>query len=160
MAGKHLVYTYDNGWDYELYVKNSNTIDYRIHSGMVGNRWVKDQFVYISRIGENIYKITWAEPTGTNVCLTVNFDDNLLHGTIYFPRWVMCNPEKTICFQNNHIHEMETYRDIGPIYPIEIIDEFATITFVQECGINNENIICCAASELPENFPECLKQIQ
>ncbi len=43
--GKHLVYTYDNGWNYEIYIKNENTIDYRIHSGLVGNRWVKDQQV-------------------------------------------------------------------------------------------------------------------
>lgn len=39
--GKHLVYTYDNGWNYEIYVKNGHTLDYRIHSGIVGNRWVK-----------------------------------------------------------------------------------------------------------------------
>lgn len=24
-VGKHLVYTYDNGWNYEIYVKNENT---------------------------------------------------------------------------------------------------------------------------------------
>jgi len=35
-VGKHLVYTYDNGWNYEIYVKNENTLDYRIHSGLVG----------------------------------------------------------------------------------------------------------------------------
>ena len=33
-VGKHLVYTYDNGWNYEIYVKNENTLDYRIHSGL------------------------------------------------------------------------------------------------------------------------------
>ena len=42
-VGKHLVYTYDNGWNYEIYVKNETTLDYRIHSGLVANRWVKDQ---------------------------------------------------------------------------------------------------------------------
>ena len=46
LVGKHLVYTYDNGWNYEIYVKNNATVDYRIHSGLVGNRWVKDQHVY------------------------------------------------------------------------------------------------------------------
>ena len=39
LVGKHLVYTYDNGWNYEIYVKNDHTMDYRIHSGIVGNRW-------------------------------------------------------------------------------------------------------------------------
>lgn len=56
--GKHLVYTYDNGWNYEIYVKNGRTLDYRIHSGIVGNRWVKDQEAYIVRVGESIYKIS------------------------------------------------------------------------------------------------------
>ena len=56
-VGKHLVYTYDNGWNYEIYVK-TKTPDYRIHSGLVGNRWVKDQQAYIVRVGESIYKIS------------------------------------------------------------------------------------------------------
>ncbi|MDE6238163.1 MAG: phenolic acid decarboxylase, partial [Muribaculaceae bacterium] len=34
--GSHFIYTYANGWIYEFYVKNENTVDYRIHSGMVG----------------------------------------------------------------------------------------------------------------------------
>jgi phenolic acid decarboxylase len=36
--GGHFIYTYANGWNYEMYVKNEHTIDYRIHSGMVGGR--------------------------------------------------------------------------------------------------------------------------
>ncbi|BDS22897.1 hypothetical protein KAM546c_41580 [Enterobacter roggenkampii] len=95
-VGKHLVYTYDNGWNYEIYVKNETTLDYRIHSGLVANRWVKDQQAYIVRVGESIYKISWTEPTGTDVSLIVNLGDKLFHGTIFFPRWVMNNPEKTV----------------------------------------------------------------
>lgn len=41
--GTHFIYTYDNGWEYEWYAKNENTVDYRIHGGMVAGRWVKDQ---------------------------------------------------------------------------------------------------------------------
>lgn len=74
--GKHLVYTYDNGWNYEIYVKNGHTLDYRIHSGIVGNRWVKDQEAYIVRVGESIYKISSTEPTGTDVSLIVNLATN------------------------------------------------------------------------------------
>ncbi|MGS6200845.1 phenolic acid decarboxylase, partial [Enterobacter hormaechei] len=33
----------DNDWNYEIYVKIDNSLDYRIHCGLVGNRWVKDQ---------------------------------------------------------------------------------------------------------------------
>jgi len=155
--GKHLVYTYDNGWNYEIYIKNANTLDYRIHSGLVGNRWVKDQQAYIVRIGKDIYKISWTEPTGTDVSLSVNLADKVFHGTIFFPRWVINNPEKTVCFQNEHIAQMQALRDAGPAYPTEVIDEFATITFVRDCGENNETVINCAASELPTDFPAGLR---
>jgi len=94
LVGKHLVYTYDNGWNYELYIKNAHTVDYRIHSGMVGNRWVKNQHAYIVRLAEDVYKVSWTEPTGTDVSLAVNMADKVFHGTIFFPRWVMNNPEK------------------------------------------------------------------
>lgn len=156
ILGKHLVYTYDNGWNYEIYVKNATTIDYRIHSGIVGNRWVKSQKVYLVRLAENVYKISWTEPTGTDVSLSVNLADKIFHGTIFFPRWVINNPEKTVCFQNEHISQMEAYREAGPAYPTEVIDEFATITFIRDCGENDESIINCPASELPADFPNNL----
>lgn len=156
ILGKHLVYTYDNGWNYEIYVKNATTIDYRIHSGIVGNRWVKSQKVYLVRLAENVYKISWTEPTGTDVSLSVNLADKIFHGTIFFPRWVINNPEKTVCFQNEHIPQMEAYREAGPTYPTEVIDEFATITFIRDCGENDESIINCPASELPADFPNNL----
>lgn len=41
-----MIYTYENGWEYEFYVKNQNTVDYRIHSGMVGGRWVQPKSRY------------------------------------------------------------------------------------------------------------------
>ena len=48
---------------------------------------------------------------------------------------------------------MESYRDKGPAYPTEPIDEFATITIIRDCGINNEDVISCPPSELPADFP-------
>ncbi len=124
----------------------------------MANRWVKDQRVYIVRVGESIYKISWTEPTGTDVSLIANLGDRLFHGTIFFPRWVINNPEKTVCFQNEHIALMESLREAGPAYPTEVIDEFATITFVRDCGENNEQVIACPASELPANFPRNLSE--
>lgn len=156
LVGKHLVYTYDNGWNYEIYVKNSTTMDYRIHSGIVGNRWVKDQRVYIVRVAKDVYKISWTEPTGTDVSLIVNLADRIFHGTIFFPRWIINDPKKTVCFQNDFIPLMEQYREAGPAYPTEVIDEFATITFVRTVGENDESVINCPASELPADFPKNL----
>ncbi|BDH47366.1 phenolic acid decarboxylase [Salmonella enterica subsp. enterica serovar Choleraesuis] len=155
--GKHLVYTYDNGWNYEIYVKNGTTLDYRIHSGMVGNRWVKDQQAWIVRVGQDVYKISWTEPTGTDVSLIVNLADKLFHGTIFFPRWVINHPEKTVCFQNQHLDEMAALREAGPAYPTEVIDEFATITLIRDCGPDDDSVINCPASELPANFPDNLR---
>ena len=159
LAGKHLVYTYDNGWNYEIYIKNNTTMDYRIHSGIVGNRWVRDQSVYLVQVASQVYKISWTEPTGTDVSLIVNLADKLLHGTIFFPRWIIDNPQKTVCFQNDNISKMESFRQAGPAYPTQVIDEFAAITYVEDCGIDNEEVINCAASDLPENFPENLKKV-
>jgi len=51
---------------------------------------------------------------------------------------------------------MESYRETGPAYPTEMINEFATITFVRDCGPDDDSVIACAASELPENFPQNL----
>lgn len=67
--GSHMIYTYENGWEYEMYIKNEDTIDYRIHSGMVGGRWVKDQKVDLVKLTEGVYKVSWTEPTGTDVSL-------------------------------------------------------------------------------------------
>ncbi|QTG87653.1 phenolic acid decarboxylase [Vibrio furnissii] len=156
IVGKHLVYTYDNGWNYEVYVKNETTMDYRIHSGIVGNRWVKSQRIYLVQVAQDVYKISWTEPTGTDVSLIINLADKVFHGTIFFPRWIINDPKKTVCFQNDHIPQMEAYRDAGPAYPTEVIDEFATITFVRDCGRDNDEVINCAASELPANFPNNL----
>lgn len=156
IVGKHLVYTYDNGWNYEVYVKNETAMDYRIHSGIVGNRWVKSQRIYLVQVAQDVYKISWTEPTGTDVSLIINLADNVFHGTIFFPRWIINDPKKTVCFQNDHIPQMEAYRDAGPAYPTEVIDEFATITFVRDCGRDNDEVINCAASELPADFPNNL----
>ncbi|WP_185962457.1 phenolic acid decarboxylase [Vibrio furnissii] len=156
IVGKHLVYTYDNGWNYEVYVKNETTMDYRIHSGIVGNRWVKSQRIYLVPVAQDVYKISWTEPTGTDVSLIINLADKVFHGTIFFPRWIINDPKKTVCFQNDHISQMEAYRDAGPAYPTEVIDEFATITFVRDCGRDNDEVINCAASELPADFPNNL----
>ena len=32
IVGHRFIYSYANGWQYEMYVKNAVTIDYRIHS--------------------------------------------------------------------------------------------------------------------------------
>ncbi|MDR3737110.1 MAG: phenolic acid decarboxylase [Acidobacteriaceae bacterium] len=75
-----------------------------------------------------------------------------LHGVIFFPPWVGDNPHKTVCFQNEHLEEMLRLRDAGPTYPKLVVDEFATISFMEDCGINNEQVINCAVDKLSEGY--------
>ena len=150
--GKHFIYTYDNGWQYEVYLKNADTIDYRIHSGMVGGRWVRDQKVYLVPLTDGIVQVSWDEPTGTAVSLVYMLQERRVHGAIFFPRWVANEPHKTVCYQNDVIDQMLEYRDAGPIFPRLAIDEFATITYLEDCGINNESVINCPPAQLPAGY--------
>lgn len=152
--GHRFIYSYANGWRYEMYVKNAHTIDYRIHSGMVGGRWVKDQNVDIARLAEGHFKVSWTEPTGTSVAVDILPGLRRVHGVIFFPRWVAENPQRTVLFQNDHLEQMTTYRDRGPTYPLHVVSEFATITFIERIGQNDETVIACAPTELPEGFAD------
>src|ERR1700730_14122313 len=73
-------------------IKNARTVNYRIHSRMVGGRWVRDQEAHIVRLSEDIVKVSWDEPTGTTVSVSVDFAARRLHGVIFFPRWIAQNP--------------------------------------------------------------------
>lgn len=154
LVGKHIIYTYDNGWQYEMYIKNSATIDYRIHSGMVAGRWVKDQEVDIVAIADDVHKISWTEPTGTSVSANIMLRQRRTHGSVFFPRWVHEHPERTVCFQNEHLEAMRRYREEGPTYPIFVLVEFATITFVEDVGPDNETTISCAPADLPPGYAD------
>ncbi|MCO5999745.1 phenolic acid decarboxylase [Actinoallomurus sp. WRP9H-5] len=135
-----------------MYVKNAATIDYRIHSGMVGGRWVKDQEVDLVRLDEDGYKVSWTEPTGTSVSVNVMPGERRLHGVIFFPRWVEEHPERTVVFQNDHLDEMRALRDAGPTYPIHIVPEFARITLYERVGENDETVIAVGPGDLPADF--------
>lgn len=151
-VGKHIIYTYANGWQYDLYIKNDRTIDYRVHGGLVGGRWVKDQEVHVVRLADGVVKVSWSEPTGTCVSVAYNFIEHRAHGATFFPHWIELDPKKIVGYQNDKIDLMRQYRDAGPAYPTLVIDEFATITFVEDCGRDNESVISCPPEELPAGY--------
>lgn len=152
LVGHRFIYTYANGWQYEMYVKNSTTIDYRIHSGHVGGRWVKEQKVDLVRLDDGVYKVSWNEPTGTSVVVNVMPARRRLHGTIFFPRWIADDGAATVVFQNEHLDKMAALRDAGPTYPIEVVPEFATISWWEYVGENDESVISVAPADLPADF--------
>lgn len=145
--GGHFIYTYANGWNYEMYVKNETTIDYRIHSGMVGGRWVKNQQVHIVKLTDGVFKICWTEPTGTDVSLDFLPNENKLHGVIFFPKWVHEHPEITTCYQNDFIDLMIESREKYDTYPKHVVPEFGKIFFKKNEGMNNEKVIAEAPYE-------------
>lgn len=151
-VGKHYIYTYDTGWQYETYIRNERYLDYRVHGGIVGGRWVKNQEAHIVRLAEGVFRAAWVEPTGTGVSLAVNLPERRLHGTIFFPRWVIDAPEKIAVFQNPQVKRMRALRDAGPTYPIEVVDSFATITFVEDCARDDDTVIACGPEALPAGY--------
>lgn len=154
IVGHRFIYTYANGWQYEMYVKNATTIDYRIHSGHVGGRWVKDQTVDLVALATDVYKVSWNEPTGTSVVVNVLPASRVLHGTIFFPRWIEVDGHKTVLFQNDHLDDMQRYRDEGPTYPIYVVPEFAHITLFEHVGENDETVIDTAPGDLPAGWSD------
>ena len=145
--GGHFIYTYANGWNYEMYVKNEDTIDYRIHTGMVGGRWVRNQKVHIVKLVDGVFKIAWTEPTGTDVSLDFIPNENKLHGIIFFPKWVHEHPEITVCYQNDFIGVMEESRLKYETYPKYVVPEFGKIFFKKNEGQKNVKVISEAPYE-------------
>ena len=154
IVGHRLIYTYANGWQYEMYVKNASTMDYRIHTGMVGGRWVRDQVVDLVQLDDDVYKVSWTEPTGTSVVVNILPAKRRLHGTIFFPQWIEQDGTKTVLFQNDHLDEMRAFRDAGPTYPIFVVPEFAKITLYEKVGADDESVIAVGPGELPAGFAD------
>lgn len=154
IVGCRFIYTYANGWRYEMYVKNDRTIDYRIHSGHVGGRWVKGQEVDLVQLDTDSYKISWTEPTGTSVAVNVMPGKRRIHGVIFFPQWIRRHGERTVCFQNDHLDAMRAYRDEGPTYPIFTVPEFAYITLFERVGADDESVIDVAPGQLPAGWAD------
>ena len=144
LVGKHIIYTYENGWEYEVYYKNKSTIDYRVLRGMVAGRYVKGQRVHIRRLSGAscpMFMVSWTEPTGTCVVQVVDLHRRSMDTTAFFPHWVAKEPSKTTCFQNHHLPIIITYRDIGPTYPICVVNETGFIHTLLDSGPNNELLI-------------------
>jgi len=148
IVGHHIVYTYANDWNYEMYIKNATTIDYHVHTGDVGGRVVKGQPVDLVQLEDDHYKLSWTEPTGTSVAVNYLPGKRRVHGSTFFPQWVAADGSKIAVYQNDHLDEMRRLRAAGPTYPIEVITEFATITSFTFVGADDESVIPAPAQAL------------
>ena len=80
--------------------------------------------------------------------------DYRIHGGMVKGRWVKDHPEITVTFQNEHIAEMEAAREKYETYPKLLVPEFATITYMGDAGIDNEDVI----SEAPyDGMPDDIR---
>jgi phenolic acid decarboxylase len=152
--GKQFIYLYDHGYHNEFYIKNDHTVDYRIHGGTLKGRWVRDQEANIVRLMDDIVKVSWEEPSGAIVSIVIMVSQRKVHGSIFFPRWIAEDPKKVVCFQNDHLEQLRQYRDAGPTFPRMVIYEFATITYIEDRGQNNEEVIACAPDQLPAGYAD------
>ena len=83
---------------------------------------------------------------------TVGELNRRFHGVIFFPRWIAEEPRKTVCYQNEYLDLMHQYRDAGPTYPKLVIDEFASVTFVEDCRPDDEHVVDCGPDQLPAGY--------
>ena len=114
---------------------------------MVAGRWVTDQEAVIEKVSDGVYKVAWTEPTGTDVALDFMPNDKLMHGVIFFPKWVEEHPEITVCYQNEHIDLMHESRLKYATYPKLVVSEFAKITYMGKAGQDNNDVISEAPYE-------------
>lgn len=153
ILGRQFIYTYDAlGWQYEVYVREETTVDYRVHAGKMGGRWVTGQAIDLARLDTDIYKISWTGPTGGSISLTVMLADRILHGVIFGPQWAEDNSAPMIGYQNEHMAEIIAARDNGPTYPLHMFGGFATITYLEDRGPGDTAVIACAPESLPEGY--------
>ncbi|KAH7424783.1 hypothetical protein KP509_11G023800 [Ceratopteris richardii] len=87
------------------------------------------------------YMISWVEPTGTSVVQVLNLNRREVRTVILFPDWVVKEPLKTVCFQNEHLDLMRSYRDQGPTYPIHPKIMLGRLHFIEHCTLDNEHVI-------------------
>lgn len=154
LVGKHIVYKYDNGWEYEAYYKNESTIDYRVRSGKLAGRCVKGQAVHIRRLLQlaeaetesppprKMFMVSWTEPTGTCVTQVVDLDNASMESAAFFPHWVIADPHKSVGFQNpQKLSAIASYRDLGPTYPLHVVNMRGLIHTLLDHGPNDDLLI-------------------
>ena len=152
LIGKHIIYTYANGWQYEFYFRNDHCGDYRINGGVMKGRWTNVQRYMPVNLGNGLHKVAWIEPTGSIVSLDINFDERWLHGFFGLAQWLMQSPEVGTVHQNEHLKNIREHRDKGPLYPQFVSFDFAEITYLEDRGADNDEVINCEVDQLPDGY--------
>jgi phenolic acid decarboxylase len=154
IVGKHLIYAYDNGWKYELYVRNSHMTEFRCLMGPNFGRWSTEQPAKIVQLSGDQYKLAWVEPTGTTIVIITWLSQRRVHTTICYPQWMLDYPEFTMVRYEDNLDEILAARDRGPVYPLTLVASTGRITFLESQAPDDDTVINCPPSKLPPGYAD------
>jgi phenolic acid decarboxylase len=152
IIGQHLIYAYDNGWKYELYVRNAQAVEFRCLMGPMFGRWSTDQPAKIVQLSGNMYKLAWVEPTGTTTVVIVWLDERRVHTTICYPHWMLDYPESTMGRYEDDMDAIIADRDAGPTYPQTLVSSTGRITFLETREADDASVIDRPPNKLPLGY--------
>ncbi|AYF77757.1 phenolic acid decarboxylase [Nocardia yunnanensis] len=154
IVGRHLIYAYDNGWKYELYVRNPYTVAFRCLQGPMFGRWSTEQPVKMIQLGGDQYKIAWVEPTGTVTVLIAWLGGRSVHTTICYPQWMLDFPESTLGRYQDNLDQIIAERDRGPTYPQALVASTGRITYLAIRDLDDDTVIDCPPAKLPLGYAD------
>ncbi|MFB8008672.1 phenolic acid decarboxylase [Nocardia sp. NPDC056000] len=152
LIGSHLIYAYDNGWKYELYVRNAETVEFRCLIGPMFGRWSKDQPAKMVRLGADLYKLAWVEPTGTTTIVILWLDERRVHTTITYPQWMLDYPESTLGLYQDNADAIVADRERGPTYPLTLVSSTGQVTFLERRAPDDDTVIDRPPNKLPLGY--------
>ncbi|WP_330182894.1 phenolic acid decarboxylase [Nocardia sp. NBC_01503] len=152
LVGKHLIYAYENGWKYELYVRDSVTVSFRCLIGPMFGRWSTHQRAKIVQLDGDMYKLAWVEPTGTTTVVIAWLSELRVHTTICYPQWMLDFPEITLGRYEDDLDAIVAARDAGPTYPLTLVASTGLITFLESRPADDDTVIDCSPSKLPVDY--------
>ncbi|WP_327140470.1 phenolic acid decarboxylase [Nocardia sp. NBC_01327] len=154
ILGKHVIYVYENGWKYELYVRNAETIESRCLMGPMFGRWSKNQAAKIIQLSDDLYKLAWVEPTGTTTVIIVYLTGRQVHTSISYPQWMLDYPESTLTRYEDNLDEIIAARDLGPTYPLTLVSSAGRITYLETREQEDDSVIDGPPGKLPLGYAD------
>lgn len=153
LLGLHVIYEYaDDVITADLYIRNSRCVDYRVLEGPLAGRWATRQDSTLTSLGDGLGIVSWAEHTGSTVSLVIHPARRWVYGAAFFAKWVRENPDLTVGHQNDHLAATHDLRDEGPVAPYSPMHQFAEITFLEDRGTDNDDVITCGSREIPPGY--------
>ena len=154
ILGLHLIIAYDNGWKYEIYVRNAHTIAFRCLMGPMFGSWSDDQPAKLARLDTDLHEIAWVEPTGITVVAIARPTSRSVHTTVTYPQWILEYPDITLGRYQDALPELHAARDRGPVYPLTMITATGRITFLESREQDDDTVIACAPGKLPGDYAD------